>query len=231
MTFIKSLQATIRRSTAGSSQIQTINGNTLRYYIGLLALALPSVLIFGSILFGDCESVQGSISAYYHTTMRDLFVGILAAIAFSMLAYEGYSKVDARAADLAGLMALGVAYFPTSVSTAFTVCLPSQIVSDVSWLHYLSAATLFLILAFFCLVLFTMTSDPENMTDQKRQRNVLYNVCGYGILVCMAVIVWSLSWDEATVLKYKPVFMMEAFALLLFSVSWLVKGEFFMTDK
>jgi hypothetical protein len=49
---------------------------TLRRTVGILGIALPFVLILGGwIVFKT--SLQGSLSAYYHTGMRDVFVGIL----------------------------------------------------------------------------------------------------------------------------------------------------------
>jgi len=49
-----------------------------RAIIGIIGIALPIVLIFGEAVFlrGGVH-VRGSLSAYYHTSMRDIFVASL----------------------------------------------------------------------------------------------------------------------------------------------------------
>ena len=52
----------------------------LRKAVGIIGTALPFVLAFGKILL-EGPGIQNSISSYYHTGMRDVFVGSLCAIA------------------------------------------------------------------------------------------------------------------------------------------------------
>ena len=84
----------------------------LRKAIGILGMALPFAVSLGAgILFRT--GVQSSISSYYHTGMRDVFVGTLFAIGFFLLSYKGYERSDDLAGDLACIFAVGVALFPT----------------------------------------------------------------------------------------------------------------------
>ena len=85
----------------------------LRKAIGILGMVLPFVVSLGAWLFFQ-EGIQRSISAYYHTGMRDVFVGTLFAIGFFLLSYKGYERSDAIAGDLGCLFAVGVALFPTA---------------------------------------------------------------------------------------------------------------------
>ena len=52
----------------------------LRRWVGTIGIALPFVLIFGKLIF-EGGGLLPSISAYYYSVMRDVFVGSLAAVA------------------------------------------------------------------------------------------------------------------------------------------------------
>lgn len=82
----------------------------LRLAIGVLGVLLPFVL---AAVAGERES----ISAYYHSPARDVFVGALTAIACLLLAYRGYDRGDRICSALGGLGLLVVAYVPTGGAT------------------------------------------------------------------------------------------------------------------
>ena len=90
----------------------------LRKAIGFIGVFLPLVLVLGKI-FIEGTGIQGSISAYYYTVMRDVFVGSLCAIGVFLMSYR-YQKYDTVAAILAGIFAVAVAVFPTAPATAAT---------------------------------------------------------------------------------------------------------------
>src|SRR5438132_210540 len=60
----------------------------IRTVVGVLGIALPLVLIVGESFFlkGSAE-VRGSLSAYYHSPMRDFFVGSLCVIGVLLITY------------------------------------------------------------------------------------------------------------------------------------------------
>jgi hypothetical protein len=58
-----------------------ISHMTLRRTVGIIGISFPFILLLGSIIIGDCREVQTHMSAYYHTSMRDPFVGIYLSIA------------------------------------------------------------------------------------------------------------------------------------------------------
>ena len=101
------------------TQESSLNGSLvisylgLRKAVGIIGTALPFVLAFGKILV-EGPGIQSSISSYYHTAMRDVFVGSLCAIAVFLMSYHGYERKDDIAGDLACVFALGVALFPTT---------------------------------------------------------------------------------------------------------------------
>lgn len=83
---------------------------------GMAAIAI--VLPFALWLVGIVLDVppRPSMSAYYHSVMRDVFVGCLFGIAFCLFLYKGFSRSEDLALNAAGIMAIGVALFPTKVS-------------------------------------------------------------------------------------------------------------------
>ncbi len=208
---------------------------TLRKAIGILGIAFPVVLVSGSIIAGGCEEIQSSISCYYHTNMRNIFVGILCAVALFLFSYRGYERKDNIAGDLACLFALGVAFFPASVDDPLPLCnFPSLIKSPlISYVHFLSAALFFTTLSYFSIILFTKSKSRDSRTKRKKKRNRIYRVCGYIMLGCIILIgVYFLPLKNRypQLQNIKPVFWLESIALWAFGISWLVKGEVLLKD-
>jgi hypothetical protein len=188
---------------------------TLRKVVGVLGVALPVIVAVWGWALGS--RLLSSISDYYSLPTRDAFVGILFTIAWFMYTYHGPERKDNIAGNWACLFALGVALFPNSGSKA------SQVV------HYVSAAALFLVLAYFSLFLFTK-SGPQQ-TPAKRRRNRVYRVCGVAMLACIGLIlVYRLFLARTSLAQLNPVFWLESAALWAFGISWAVKGEVILRD-
>lgn len=206
---------------------------SLRKAIGWIGILLPFVLLIG----GLCKEpvVHSSISFYYHTHMRNVFVGSLTAIATFFFFYCGYDEVDNWAGNFAGLMALGTAFFRT------LECPESDIYST---LHLVFATLLFLTFAFFSISLFTRSSDNEslwpfsskvfvNPNRQKVKRNIVYIVCGIVIILCLlaSVIIFNV-FHCVNVNNSGILFYIETIMLISFGTSWLTKGgSFLFPDK
>jgi hypothetical protein len=197
----------------------------LRKAVGIIAIALPLVLVVGKAVF-QSPGMQGSISGYYYTAMRDVLVGSLCAIAIFLLSYKGYERTDDIAGDLACMFALGVAFFPTAPDNDAT-----SRVKLIGALHFGFASALFLILAFFSLVLFRKTDKTKTPTHRKLMRNRVYMICGIIILGCIALVgACSLLSEESPVQRLHPVFWLEAAAIWGFGWSWFTKGEGILND-
>lgn len=196
---------------------------TLRKIIGFLGIGLVPVIIIGTFFTDHTHSVYISISAYYYSGMRNEFEGIICGIALFLLSYHGYAWIDSLASKLAGLFALGIAFFPTSQSND-----KSDITST---LHYVFAAIFFAILACMSIFLFTKTNKPV-ITPEKKKRNRIYRICGIVILVCVAGIpVLGIPSIHQHIAFIKPTLILETFTLTAFGFSWLTKGEFLLKDK
>lgn len=204
--------------TSGNNDQLVISYLILRRAVGVLGVLFPLILAFGAWALGSSTGIEDSISDYYDTIMRGVFVGVLFAIGIFLFSYTGYERSDNIAGDLACVFALGVALFPVSSSTG-----------AVRAVHFSSAMALFLTLSFFSLYLFTKTGG--NPTPQKKYRNRVYVVSGVIMLVCIALIAVYFAFLEDTgIADIKPVFWLESLALWAFGVAWFVKGETLWKD-
>lgn len=183
----------------------------LRRAIGLIALALPFVLILGKRIVQGGDLI-GSLSGYYYTDLRNVFVGAMCAVEVFLLAYYGHDYVDNIASTVAGLGAIGLALFPTTPG------------GDVSgWdrtagvLHLTFATVFFLSLAYFCLRLFPHDGEQTLVTS------VVYRTCGAVILACLVLI--ALTTSLRLVPALHPALWLEAVAVEAFGVAWLTKGQ------
>jgi len=199
---------------------QTYSYLALRKAVGWIGILLPFILMTGTFLIFNGDGIQKTISQYYYTGMRDVLVGALCAIALFMFFYRGYSKWDNRAGNLAGIFALGIAWFPTSSID------PQNLTGKI---HFLCATIFFLILANFSIVIFTK-KDPDP-TDQKRKRNMIYVACGVVMIVSLAAIMIYFTFFHIPNSESHFVFWAETIALIAFGVSWLTKGGSLYPDK
>lgn len=200
---------------------------TLRKATGFLGIGLPFVLSIGGMLLYSL-GIQRSLSSYYHTGMRDIFVGTLCAIGVFLFAYKGYERKDNLAGNLAGIFAIGTALFPTTPEVA------SSLEKTIGTVHVIAATSFFLTLAYFSLFLFVKTDHPKSATPRKMQRNQVYRVSGYVIVAAIVLIaLFTLLPDElSNQLNWlNPVFWLESAAILAFGISWLTKGEAILKDR
>lgn len=113
--------------TAGRRDVNVPNGDgrpsltrdqardTYRYLrfgmIGAIVLLTISILIEAYIKAPDCW--QTSISAYYYTPVRAIFVSCLIALSLSLIVYKGRTPLEDTCLNLAGMLAPVVAVVPT----------------------------------------------------------------------------------------------------------------------
>lgn len=195
---------------------------TLRKAVGWIGLLLPFILMLGGFFIFKGNFVESSISYYYHTGMRDVFVGALCAVALFLFFYTGYNKWDDWAGNLGGLFALGVAWFPTTKS------------GPVEWagqVHLICALLFFVILASFSLFLFTKTVKGKRPRGSKKKRNLIYIICGIIMLACLIIILVYKILQKENTHETSIVYWGETVALVAFGVSWLTKGEAIYPDR
>lgn len=184
----------------------------LRLLVGLIAFALP-------ITVSIVSKIQlSSISASYHTNARDIFVGMLFIVGSFLWAYNGHSKKESIASKAASIAAVLVALFPTSCDTCD---------SDYrSTIHYIAAASLFLLLAYFCFGPFRIKIKSKK--GKKGRRSKIYFTCGSVMVACMVILaIAKLTLSKETINAFSVTYWAEAIALGAFGVAWMVAGKYF----
>lgn len=191
---------------------------TLRRAVGWIGILLPFTLLFGNILIFRDDRIRGSISLYYFSGMRDVFVGGVCAIALFMFFYRGYDRRDRWTSNLVGFFAVCVALFHTTEH------------GPLDWsgkVHFFCASCFFVLLAYISLFLFTKGSG---YTKNKLARNRIYITCGIVMLACLIAIAVYFRLYDLDYTGSSFVFWTETLALLAFGISWLTKGGTILPD-
>jgi len=208
----------------------------VRLALGLIGLALPIILIVGGLYdtprVGGDPRIEPTISDFYHTIYRDIFVGSLCAIGVFLISYRGYRREkgewinDDWLATIAGLAAFGLAFFPNEGGGEQVVSALQRLVGVqlAPVLHYSFALVFFLCLAGFCFFKFPKACESW--------RTRFYIRCGQGImlaLVLTAIAVIFKRWVGgpvgAFVESYSLIFFFEAIGVWAFAASWIVKSR------
>lgn len=85
--------------------------------VGLVVLLFASLAIEWLAVGREC--VQPTISAYWHTPVRGVLVGVLVTMGICLIALKGNTEAEDVLLNLAGILAPGVAFIPVS---SFTTC-------------------------------------------------------------------------------------------------------------
>ena len=182
----------------------------LRFLMGFIALAMPLIVTVRA------EVALTSISASYYTSARDLFVGMLFVVGAFLWAYKGNTRTQSNASKVASLAAILVALFPTPEDECAS--------NPAGYIHFGSAAVLFLILTYFCWVPFR--NDTRGQGIKQNRRAVVYAWSGFVMLASILVIVAaSLLMDCHEVAKLRIIYYGEAAALTAFGFAWIVSGK------
>lgn len=198
-------------------------------WAGALGAILPWLSLFGAWLVSLRTPLpQGfwsdfSISGTYYVTPS--LAAILTTAAVVLMCYDGYDKWDSMITTISGVFGLCIVLFPCkcAVTPEYTgfFQLPSGVSSV---LHCTSAVIFFCLLAYNDLFLFTKHNDE--VTEKKKQRNIVYKICGVGMLCAMVLMPLPVSFPAKT-------WWVEMIALTFFGISWLTKGGAipFLNDK
>ena len=85
-----------------------------------VALVALVVLLFSAIVIEwwatGPSCLEPSISAYYSTPVRAVFVGVLVTMGACLIALEGNTEAEDVLLNVAGMLAPGVAFVPTAAS-------------------------------------------------------------------------------------------------------------------
>ena len=201
----------------------------MRVLIGVIAVLLPFALILVNWAIG--HGVQSSVSGYYYTPMRNIFVGSLCAIGVFLISYDGYDLADRTITDVAGLCAICIACFPTTPAHQPTA--RQVLIGD---LHLTFACTAFVLLSVMAFRFAKRQPTPPGLTWWRRVEyafgftgpgdsqalaweRVVYRVSGGMILTCV-ILIYPLSTAAA-----HSLLVLETIMLVAFGLSWFVKGR------
>lgn len=195
----------------------TVNTKRMRIMIGILGMLLPWLVALITLSWPE------SISATYYSLFAvGTFMVILGSAGILLINYKGYEKIDDIMATIAGIFGILICLFPMTyvdnpeIKTG-VLHLPSNI-SNI--FHCISAFGFFGILAFMSFFLFTKSDNQP--TKQKKIKNIIYRVCGVGMLASFLLLLLNLipSVDIPNL-----TWIVEAIALFFFGTSWIVKSD------
>jgi len=192
---------------------EEIDHHTMKLIVGSIALSLATLTDFFA------KNPIESISASYHEGgwSQNIFVGFLFAISAFPLAYNGHSRREMVLSKVAAFAALGVALFP---------CKCGENPEIIPYVHGVSAAIMFAILAFFCYGFFKRARSKE--TKQAKYRTYIYATCG--AIIVIAILTLAIDYFSNGLISSqiaRLTFYGEKIALVAFGVSWLTASRIF----
>ena len=212
-----------------STQTLVVSYQGVRRAIGATGLLLPVLLgPVGYWVFGIPP--QENMSSYYHTALRDEFVGAMCAIGIFLFCYRGYDWIENWTANFGCLSALGVALCPLDAGSD-----PLHQRSVLGYLHTASGGIFFLTLAFYSLYHFPNSKgEKREIAPHEAQRNFVYRTSGIVILISMAAMgaYLFLAPPEAKrrLNDYHFLFWGEWVAVWAFAAAWLTKGRAILAE-
>ena len=189
----------------------TIKTKRLRAMIGWLGMLLPWIVV---LLVGGFPS---SISATWYTNACTPFMIILGSAGILLMCYHGYDLVDDILNTAAGIFGLGICLFPCwggghkAEDLVGTFLIKTELSNTI---HSICALIFFAILAYNSLFQFTKGNSG---TKNKKIRNVIYRICGVGMLASFAILLLPDFRIQ--------VWLTETIALFFFGLSWLTKAD------
>ena len=203
----------------------------IRVFAGILGMTLPWIAMLGAFIVAKAQPqiipsgfwTKLSISETYYVTPA--LAGVLTTAAVVLMSYKGYGLIDHVVTSISGVFGIMIVLFPCNCPMVNDETLvgffqlPAK-TSDI--IHCTSAVIFFILLAFNSICLFTKDGSDKDqkqeLTKQKKIKNVIFRVCGIGMLCGMALVLLPTFNAQ--------IFIAEAIALTFFGISWLVKGEF-----
>lgn len=189
-----------------------INTLRLRALIGWLGMLLPWIVVL------LVDYIPPSISATWYTNACTPFMIILGSASFLLISYKGYSLIDDVVLTCSGIAGLGICLFPCSVRGVYGKVGTFMVDRDASNIIHLVCALIFFgLLAYNSIFLFTKSSGE--MTKNKRARNIIYRICGVGMLASFLI----LFLPHFSI----KIWLIETVALFFFGVSFLTKADIY----
>jgi hypothetical protein len=207
-----------------------------RFAVGVIGILLPAGLLLGEWAFVDGPvKLRGSVSSYYHSPMRDEFVGCLCVIGVLLIMHmAGNRNAEFKVSALAGLAVVGLAMFPTnrpdlpkgaprcgSASPAPPDCAPFENKlgeTHCAYVHYACTGVFFVGLLFLAWYF----GHGEGQIGNSRAKWLHY-ACAGVILGMLGLIVVG-HFATFRIGPFDPLYVAELLTIFAFGLSWIVKG-------
>jgi hypothetical protein len=199
----------------------------MRAAVGALGIALPVVLMLvDGLWFDGSPFPRSSLSAYYHSGVRDLMVGTICAIGTFLLAYKVAERnLDNSLSVVAGLTVILVALFPPRLPRGGMLSPLQERLGEVvcAQLHF-AAAAVFLVSLAVLSVTFGVREGNRPHRAQKLPPAFwrVYHFACAGVIAAALIfmgITEITDWGPRTSLLIG-----ETVSLMAFGASWLAKG-------
>jgi hypothetical protein len=193
-------------------EVQT--GGSGRYAelaIGILAMLLPFVLIFGARITGG--PALASLSDYYYSPMRDVFVGSFCVLGALLISYRSNSLLTRSLTIWAGLSCIGWALFPVAPAEP-----SSHQVQLVAHLHLI-----FVVLTYTAFTAIGMSFAQTK--DASAAVRMAYVICTLTMFAFFALSFVPAVLPGRAVDGVTVVLSAESAALTAAGASWFVRGS------
>ena len=188
-----------------------IDHRTIKLIVGLIATSLAGL----TSLFAHTKIASISASYYEGGWSQSIFIGFLFAIAAFLLAYNGVSRTEMVLSKIASAAALGVALFP---------CRCGDHVELLPYVHGVSAAVMFLVLACMCYGFYRRARNKGHA--QANARATVYALAGIAIVASIAVLAIDNAFGGVLSASVpRLTFYGETTGLVSFGVSWLTASR------
>jgi hypothetical protein len=210
----------------------------MRTIIGFMGITLPILLIVGDNLLDPTPevSVRGSLSGYYYSGMRDVFVGSVVAIGVFLITYKVFERsLNNLLSVVAGLAAMTVAFLPTSrpdggpkaLQVALTPIQERFGEVAVAHVHYAAAAVFILSLAIISFF-FGLQEGRRSPQRVGRQAMLPPNFWRWfhwfnALVIVGAVAFMVISRSRGMFTTYS-LLIGQIVAIVAFGLSWITKG-------
>jgi len=220
-----------RYPASARDEAYTRSYRAIRLAVGFLGIALPLIFIFvEAYLLKGGVHVRGSLSAYYHSPLQDVFVGGLCVIGVLLATYMAGEKntLDFWASLIGGIAVLGVVFFPTmrsglpkgaplcgSIPQPSSCSFVEQQLGEhtTAVIHAVCAVSFIVSLAFMSFLFAASQVQPKHEQPTVPFWRRLIIVIA-GIWAFVGVGVWQLT----------PLYIGEVASVWAFGISWLLAG-------
>jgi hypothetical protein len=199
----------------------------MRIVVGALGVALPLLLVLGDSWLGAGPFVRDSISAYYYSGARELFVGVLSAIGVFLFTYKvAEHSLDNTLTLVAAAAVVAVVLFPTGLPAGVTEPTPLQEKLGEPWvqgIHF--GGALIFILSLAAISLLYGVREGRRPAQRGKRPPVFWKWYHWGCAFLIVGALAGVGLDMLTDLgPSQTLFYGETVAVLAFGASWLMKG-------